>query len=89
LAKCSPPPHTRAAKFLYGGAAFSQKGGCIYQFPNNILYIIITTYNFLVVELTAISEHGEMKQNRVSLFFGLKVHQRNLIFILLSVHTQL
>jgi hypothetical protein len=22
LAKCSPPPHTRAAKFLYGGAAF-------------------------------------------------------------------
>jgi hypothetical protein len=57
-------------------------------YDNNILYIIITTYN-LVVELTAISEHGEMKQNRVSLFFGLKVHQRILIFILLSVHTQL
>ena len=38
LAKCSPPPHTRAAKFLYGGAAFSQKGGCIYQFPIIIIF---------------------------------------------------
>ena len=34
----APPPHTRAAKFLYGGAAFSQKGGCIYQFPNYNIY---------------------------------------------------
>jgi hypothetical protein len=25
---------------VWGGAAFSQKGGCIYQFPKNIIIIV-------------------------------------------------
>jgi hypothetical protein len=43
LAKCSPPIQEFGSTGMGRGAAFSQNGGCIYQFPL-FIYLLLTLY---------------------------------------------